>query len=89
MMAVNIRRQGGAAIMTIPSDVLKVLGLKVGSEVMLDVAEGDLIVRPVRVEKKRYTLEELLHGITPEVIEAMRTEMKWADEGGPVGREML
>ena len=32
MIAVNIRKQGGAAIMTISSDVLKVLDLQVGSQ---------------------------------------------------------
>lgn len=88
MMTMSIRKQGGAAIITIPSDFLKLLNLSIGSEVMLDVADDHLLVKPMH-RKKRYTAEELLEGITPEVIEAMRTEMKWADEGDPVGREML
>ena len=37
MIKVNIRRQGGAAIMTIPSNVLKRLNVEVGASLELDV----------------------------------------------------
>ena len=89
MISVNIRKQGGAAVMTIPSDVLRVLNLHVGSQVMLDVTKGDLVVRPVRVQQKRYSLQELLHGITSKVIKEMRNETVWAREGDSIGREII
>jgi antitoxin component of MazEF toxin-antitoxin module len=33
MITVNIRKQGGAAIMTIPADVLKMLNVEVGATI--------------------------------------------------------
>lgn len=89
MMSVNIRKQGGAAVMTIPSDMLKALDLQIGSLVTLDIADGDLVVRSSRPKKKRLTLKELLQGITPKTIEKMRTETEWAREGNPTGRELI
>lgn len=89
MIAVNIRKQGGAAVMTIPADVLKVLDLRIGSQVVLDITKGDLVVRPIRPQQKRYTLQELLLGVTPKVIEKMRAETIWVREDDPVGREII
>lgn len=89
MLSVNIRKQGGAAIMTIPSEVLKAFDLHIGSQVMLDIAGNDLIMRLARPQKKRFTLAELLNGITTKTITDMRTETKWAREGDAVGRELL
>lgn len=48
MITVNIRKQGGAAIMTIPSDVLKVLNVEVGASLELEVTDGFFTARPVR-----------------------------------------
>lgn len=48
MINVNVRKQGGAAIITIPSDVLKLLGIEVGSALELNVDHGKLIARPTQ-----------------------------------------
>ena len=89
MIAVNIRQQGGAAVMTIPANILKMLDLHVGSQVMLDIEQNNLVVHPVRSKSKRYTLKEILQGITPETVEDMRNETEWVREGKPVGREII
>ncbi len=89
MLSVNIRKQGGAAIMTIPSEILKAFNLHIGSKVTLDIAGNDLLIRPSRPEKKRYTLTELLHGVTEKNIAEMRAETEWAREGDSMGRELL
>lgn len=89
MITVNIRQQGGAAVMTIPADMLKMLDLHVGSQVMLNITKGDLVVHPVRSKSKRYTLKEILQGVTPETIAGMRAETAEAREGKPVGREII
>lgn len=89
MLSVNIRKQGGAAIMTIPSEALKAFDLHIGSQVMLDVSGNALIIRPARVQKKRYTLTELLQGVTPKTIADMRAETEWTREGDPVGHELI
>ena len=88
MIAVNIRKQGGAAIMTIPADILKMLDLQIGSQVELDILQGNLVVHPVRTQSKRYTLKEILEGVTPEAISNMKKETAWAREGDSVGREI-
>lgn len=89
MITVNIRKQGGAAIMTIPSDVLKMLNVEVGATLELDVINGAFTARPTRqVTRKRYTLAELLQGVTPADMAALNADTAWAREGGPVGREV-
>ncbi|MFO1434260.1 MAG: AbrB family transcriptional regulator [Candidatus Competibacteraceae bacterium] len=89
MITVNIRKQGGAAIMTIPADVLKMLNVEVGAILELEVANGMFTARPVhKATHKRYTLAELLRGITPEDMAALNADTAWAREGDPVGREL-
>lgn len=89
MTAVNIRRQGGAAIMTIPVEVLRALRIEVGSTVAVEVTDGALVVRPVeRAKRTRYSLSELLKGATPKAAQQLAYSTAWAREGGPVGREI-
>lgn len=89
MITVNIRKQGGAAIMTIPADVLKVLNAKVGTTLELDVSDGTFVARPVRkVQHKRYSLAELMRGVTPEMMTGLNAETEWARDGDSVGREL-
>ena len=89
MITVNIRKQGGAAIMTIPADVLRLLDLEVGTTLELRVVDGAFTARPTRpTGRRRYTLAELLHGVTPDVMAALQADTAWAREGEPVGREL-
>jgi antitoxin ChpS len=82
----KIRRQGGAAVMTIPPALLKLLDVEIGTQVSLSVAGGELIARPVTTSRKRYSLNELLKG--SEAIAELNAETAWAREGQPVGREL-
>ena len=92
MITVNIRKQGGAAIMTIPSDVLKMLNVEVGASLELEVSNGAFTARPARparpAARKRYTLAELLRGATSNDLAALQVETAWAREGESVGREV-
>ncbi|MDO3441287.1 AbrB/MazE/SpoVT family DNA-binding domain-containing protein [Agrobacterium sp. V1] len=83
----KIRRQGGAAVMTIPPALLKMLGLEIGEQLTLAVDNGTLVASPVRPEKKRFTLAELLEG-ADEVAALNARERQW-DEALPVGKEAL
>lgn len=90
MITVNIRKQGGAAVMTIPSDVLKMLDISVGATLEIDVGHGAFTARPVSQPiRKHYSLADLLRGVTPELAEEITAETDWAREGDPVGREIL
>ena len=89
MAEVSIRRQGGAAIMTIPAEILKELSVGVGSHLEVVAQDGAFVVRPkVKVERRRYTLRELLRGVTPESARQLNEDTAWAREGDPVGREL-
>jgi antitoxin ChpS len=83
----KIRRQGGAAVMTIPPALLKMLGLEIGEQLSLEVDNGALVASPVRLEKKRFTLAELLDG-AEEVAALNARERAW-DTAPPVGKEAL
>ncbi len=86
MITVNVRQQGGAAIMTIPSDVLKILDIGVGSALEISVTTEGFTAHPTT--HKRHTLRELLRGATPKNLKALNEETQWAQEGEPVGREL-
>lgn len=88
MMNVKIRRQGGAAIVTIPSDVLRMMNLVIGQTLELDVTDDMLVAHPVRKPKhKRYTLAALLKGTSQKSMKALNKKTEWAREGKSVGRE--
>ena len=87
MITVNVRKQGGAAVVTVPVEVLKMLHIEVGSKLELNVSGGVLTARPAS-RNRRYSLSELLQGVTPESIAQLNAETAWAREGDAVGREM-
>ena len=89
MTTVNIRKQGGAAIMTIPADVLKKLAVGVGEALEIEVADGVMLARSVRTRaRRRYSVSELLEGVTPAVARAMIRESAAWHAGPSVGREL-
>ena len=88
MNTVNIRRQGGAAIITIPPYVLKKLNLEIGESLELEVTDEELTVRPAhKATRKRYSLTELMQGTSPKAIKSLNNETHWAREGKAVGPE--
>ena len=89
MLSMQLRKQGGAAIVTIPPSVLKSLDLKIGAELQMDVRDGALVMVPAAPSKrKRYTLAQLLEGATPKVVKALNDDTAWSREGDAVGREL-
>ncbi len=89
MLSMPLRKQGGAAIVTIPPSVLKSLDLKIGAELQMDVRDGALVMVPaVPSKRKRYTLAQLLEGATPKVVKALNDETAWFRDGDAVGREL-
>jgi antitoxin ChpS len=89
MTTVSIRRQGGVAVMTIPAEVLKTLGVDVGSKLEVTASGDGFTARPQsKPARRRYSLRELLRGATPKTMRRLTRETAWAREGGPVGREL-
>nr|CAD6409823.1 PbsX family transcriptional regulator [Rhizobium sp. Q54] len=81
----KIRRQGGAAVVTIPPALLQLMQTQVGDQLSLVVADGALVARPVQKTRKRYTLGELLKG--SDELQKLSSETAPLD-GDPVGREI-
>lgn len=61
MTTVTVRKQSGAAIVTLPMEVLEKLNIEVGSKLDFDVADGVLIVRKA-VKRRGFPLLALLQG---------------------------
>lgn len=82
----KIRRQGGAAIVTIPPALLKMMEVEVGDQLSLVVANGELVARPAHPAKRRYTLSELLRG--KDELSKLNADVADAMDGDPIGREL-
>jgi antitoxin MazE len=77
-MANIINRWGNSLGVRIPLPVANELGFKIGTVVDVTIEDGKAVISPI---KKKYTLSELLEGVTPDLIEG---EYDW---GQPVGNE--
>ena len=94
MMTVQVRKQGGAAVMTIPADILNVLDLHVGSRLQILPQVDGFSVRAVAEPapssvSKRLSLQELLRGATAGNMEKLRLQSIGALDGAPVGHELI
>ena len=69
----------GDLTVTIPWTIAEALKLIPGSEVQFEIVNNEILLKPQ--ERTEYTLEELLEGVTPELIHG---ELDW---GTPVGNE--
>jgi antitoxin MazE len=76
MMKWTVSKWGNSLALRIPQAVAEQLGIREGSELDVTASEREIVAR-----KPRYTLEELLDGITDE---NRHEEMDW---GPPAGRE--
>lgn len=83
----KIRKQGGAAVITIPPALMKLMELDIGSQVSLTVEDGKLVAQPAGAMRKRYSLAELLKG--SDAMKELNAKVAWARDGEPVGREIV
>jgi antitoxin ChpS len=88
MLSMPLRKQGGAAVLTIPPSVLKSLHLSVGTQLEMNVRDGALVLQPVNPKRKRYSIAQLLEGASPKLVNALVEDTAWAREGDTVGREL-
>jgi len=63
-MVATVAKWGNSLAVRIPQHILKEMQLTEGTEVDLVVVDGNLVIKPR--SQKRYSLEELVAGITPE-----------------------
>ncbi len=77
-MTIKIARWGNSLGIRIPKQIAEQVKLNEGDEIEISIDENRLILIP---QKKKYTLEELLDGMTDE---HLHSEVDW---GESVGRE--
>lgn len=78
----TLTRWGNSLGLRIPTEGVQQLGLKAGESVSVEIGREVITIRPSR-NRKRWTLDALLKGVTPEMVGG---EIDW---GGPVGKELL
>ncbi len=89
MITANIRKQGKSAVITIPADILKRGNVSIGATVEIRPADDGFFVRMTpKKTRKRYSIQELMQGVTKDWAEEMKNETAWAREGEPEGREL-
>ena len=79
-MLATVSKWGNSLALRIPKALADEAGLETGSQVELIPEDGQIRIVPSK--RPRYTLEELVAGITPE-----NRHEEW-DTGPPVGREI-
>jgi antitoxin MazE len=74
-----VNKWGNSLGLRIPQPVANKVGLTAGTVVSIEVVNNTIVVSPIR---KKYSLDELLEGVTPELVGG---EYDW---GTPVGKEV-
>ena len=82
---VSVRQSGGAEIVTIPKSVGRALGLHVGSELMLSVIEGRIVLDLAPEDTP--SLEDLLAGSALEDLSLIEEDLEWLTMK-PVGKAL-
>ena len=78
-MTIQIKKWGNSSAVRIPADVLAAANLCVDDAVSIREENGKILIE--REERIRYTLEELLRDVTPDMLHG---ETDW---GPPIGKE--
>ena len=77
---VILGKWGANLAVRLPRDIAQTAGFTSGTSVQVEARRGEVVIRSAQ---PRYTLDELLEGVTPE---AMRHAFQWGDD---VGREAV
>lgn len=78
-MAAQVAKWGNSLGIRIPAPIANQVHLEEGTDITFDVVDNSLVIRPKR---HKYTLDELLKGVTPDNIHSE------IDMGMPVGNEI-
>lgn len=79
-MAATVAKWGNSLAVRIPQNLAKEIHLAEGAEIDISVVDGTIVIKPR--SRKRYSLDQLIEGITPE---NLHTEI---DSGIAVGNEV-
>lgn len=81
----QISRWGNSLGIRIPKDIANRVGLSDGAQVEIEERDGEVVISRAK-PKLRYSLAELVAGVTPEEAHASSAEVDW---GPDAGREII
>ncbi len=84
MTTLNIRKSGGANIVSLPKKILETLGLHTGSTLNLSVEHNKIVLTPNNEEKN---LNQLLNASPKEYLQLSADDKEWITEK-PRGNEV-
>ncbi|MDX7998582.1 antitoxin [Xenorhabdus sp. Reich] len=90
MAITRLRQQGGAVVVTIPSDVATVMGWSVGMKLDIKSSGDTISIKPAeRIARGRKSLSELLQSIDETEIRAFNEAIADDLNSPPVGNEVI
>ncbi|EIZ2108649.1 antitoxin [Salmonella enterica] len=90
MSLTRLRQQGGAVVITIPSDIAALMGWSVGSQLDVEASGNAISIKPAkRIARGRKTLAELLEGIDPQEMAELNEMMSDDLAAAPKGKEVI
>ncbi|WP_340609633.1 antitoxin [Xenorhabdus bharatensis] len=90
MAITRLRQQGGAVVITIPSDVATVMGWSVGMTLDIQPSGDTINIKPTgRIARGRKSLSELLQGIDETEVRAFNEVTADDLNSPPVGNEVI
>ncbi|MDC9607255.1 AbrB/MazE/SpoVT family DNA-binding domain-containing protein [Xenorhabdus griffiniae] len=90
MAITRLRQQGGAVVVTIPSEVATVMGWSVGMTLDIKPSGDTISIKPVgRIARGRKSLSELLQGIDETEVQTFNEATADELNSHPVGHEVI
>lgn len=90
MASTRLRQQGGAVVLTIPSDIAARAGWTVGIELSVTTEGESVNIAPMaRIPRGRRTLAQLLACIDQQEIQGYNEETADGLDDAPQGRELI
>lgn len=76
-----VKKWGNSLGFRIPKGVADRLNLEDGTPIELELVAGGILLKPVKLRRSRYSMDELLEGVSRKTIHPLEDEK-------PVGREV-
>lgn len=80
-MKTEIKKWGNSLGFRLPKGIVEQLNLRDGSAVELELVTGGVLLKPTKLRRSRYNIEELLEGVSRDSIHLL-------EDDEPVGREV-
>ena len=76
---IHISNLGNSLALPIPDYIVKFFNLKADDSVICSIENGKMVIEPVNQKVSKYTLDELLENVTPEM---QHDEYDWGEAVG-------